>query len=70
MGSFIQKSCNSKSYMITYPYAALIRKAANVSINISAINLTSSDDRADNPMNRKDEYGLKSDKISCKCLIL
>ena len=56
--------------MITYPYAALIRKAANVSINISAINLTSSDDRADNPMNRKDEYGLKSDKISCKCLIL
>ena len=60
MGSFIQKSCNSKSYMITYPYAALIRKAANVSINISAINLTSSDDRADNPMRQlKDDYCLK-----------
>ena len=58
---FIQKtSCNNKNYMLIYPHVAIIRKAANKSINISAINLTSSDNRADNPMTQlKDEYCLK-----------
>lgn len=36
--------------MLIYPHAVIVRKAANESINISAMNLISSNDRADNPM--------------------
>ena len=46
--------------MLIYPHAVIVRKAANESINISAMNLISSNDRADNPMEQlKDEYCLK-----------
>ena len=36
--------------MLIYPHAVIVRKTANESINISAMNLISSNDRADNPM--------------------
>ena len=46
--------------MLIYPHAVIVRKAANESINISAMNLISSNDRADNPMRQlKDDYCLK-----------
>ena len=46
--------------MLIYPHAVIVRKTANESINISAMNLISSNDRADNPMEQlKDEYCLK-----------
>ena len=58
--------------MLIYPHTAIIRKAVKVSINISVINLTSSDDRADNPMRQlKGEYCLKeSAKIQRICLVV
>ena len=58
--------------MLIYSHTAIIRKAVKVSINISVINLTSSDDRADNPMRQlKDEYCLKeSAKIQRICLVV
>ena len=67
---FQKNSCNNKNYMLVYLHTAIIRKAVKVSINISAIDLTSSDDRADNPMRQlKDEYCLKeSAKIQRICL--
>ena len=47
--------------MLPYPYAVIIRKTAKESINISANNLTGSDNRADNPMiPHKVEYRLKN----------
>ena len=54
--------------MLIYPHAVIVRKTANESINISAMNLISSNDRADNPMTQlKDEYCLKNEKIQNIC---
>ena len=45
--------CTPNNFMLSFLHAVISRKAAKESINISATNLTGSDNRADNPMTHK-----------------